>query len=96
MRTGEALRTLLDDAHEALKGGDAVDAERRAKAVSAILRAERDVAEFLVEQSAADPEEDEEALRAELRGRLRRLADGIRAGATDEDLERIANSAGAA
>lgn len=45
MAAGEALRALLDSAHEALLAGDAPDAERRARAVSAIVRAERDVAE---------------------------------------------------
>jgi hypothetical protein len=38
-----AFRVYLEDAHAFLKGGDAPESERRAKAVSALVRAERDV-----------------------------------------------------
>lgn len=86
MRTAEALRAMLDQAHAALKDGEAANAEKRAKAVTAIVRAERDVAEFLAETAATTLEEDEEHLRAELRSRLRRLVDGIRDGAPDDVL----------
>lgn len=82
------LRRLLDEAHEALAGGEAADAERRAKAVSALVRAERDVAEFLA-AGAADTETDEETLRAELLGRLTRLTAAGHSGAPAEVLERI-------
>ena len=41
MDVSKGLRALLDEAHGALAGGDAPDAERRAKAVSALVRAER-------------------------------------------------------
>lgn len=86
------LRRLLDEAHEALAGGEAADAERRAKAVSALVRAERDVAEFLATE-AGDAEDDAEAQRAELLGRITRLIEADHAGAPDEVLERIASGA---
>lgn len=89
-----ALRRLLDEAHEALAGGEAVDAERRAKAVSALVRAERDVAEFYA-AAAADTEDDAEAQRAELLSRITRLIEAEHAGAPDEVLERIASGAAA-
>jgi hypothetical protein len=88
------LRRLLDEAHDALAGGEAADAERRAKAVSALVRAERDVADFSV-AAAADMEDDEEAMRAELLGRITRLIEAEHAGAPDEVLERIAGGAAA-
>lgn len=93
MAAGEALRALLDSAHEALMAGDAQDAERRARAVSAIVRAERDVAEHLAAARAETPEEDAEAIRAELRSRFRRLREADDAGAPIEVLERIAAGA---
>ena len=54
--------------------------ERRAKAVSALVRAHRDVSELGAIESAKAPKEDEEELRAELRRRLARYADAVRAG----------------
>jgi hypothetical protein len=90
MDRGTALRRLLDDAHEALAGGDAADAERRAKALSALVRAERDVAEFVASQPS-ETEENAEAQRAELLGRITRLVEADRAGVPDEVLERIAS-----
>jgi len=53
MDAGTGLRRLLDDAHAALAAGDASDAERRAKAASALLRAERDLAEYVAAQAAS-------------------------------------------
>lgn len=94
MNSADALRRLLADAHAALEGGDAVDAERRAKAVTALVRAERDVSEFLAAQTP-ETEEHEEAQRAELLGRITRLVEADRAGAPDEVLERIANGVAA-
>lgn len=88
------LRRLLDDAHTALAEGEAADAERRAKAVSALVRAERDVAEFLAAE-AADAGDDEEAQCAELLGRITRLVEAGTAGAPDEVLERIASGVAA-
>jgi hypothetical protein len=92
VRTG--LRALLDEAHGVLAGGDAPDAERRAKAVSALVRAERDVAEFLAAE-AANAETDEDTQRAELLGRIARLVEADHAGAPDEVLERIASGVAA-
>jgi len=90
MRVAEALRTLLDEAHVALGGGDPAEAERRAKAVSALVRAERELAEFAAAAATAVAEEDGERMRAELFSRLDRLADAARQGAPEEVLERLA------
>jgi hypothetical protein len=89
-RTG--LRRLLDEAHAALAGGEAADAERRAKAVSALVKAERDVADFLAAETA-NADNDEEAQRAELLSRIARLVEADDAGAPDDVLERIASGA---
>lgn len=65
-------------------------AERLAKAVTALARAARDVSE--VEALARDqaPEEDEEALCAEIRSRIARFVGAAQAGDPDETLERLA------
>jgi hypothetical protein len=84
------FRVTLDGARAALNGGNATDGERRAKAVSAIVRAERDVAEFLVERRAAAWEDDDETCRAELQRRFSMFATAVEAGAPDEVLARIA------
>ncbi|HYD89182.1 MAG TPA: hypothetical protein VEA80_17015 [Vitreimonas sp.] len=89
MSAAETLRGLLAEAQERLRLGEAAEAERYAKAVSAILRAERDVAEYAANQ-AQRPEEDEESQIAELLGRIRRLAAADSAGAPLEVLEQIA------
>lgn len=86
---------MLDNAAGALKSGDAADAERRAKAISALVRAQREVAEYVAAERARAPEEDEEALRAELRRRLARYVDADRAGASPELLQRIGTTASA-
>jgi type IV secretory pathway TrbF-like protein len=88
-----SLRTMLDEAAAALNVGEAAEAERQAKAICALVRAERDVALFLAEQSALAPEHDDEELRAELRRRLARFVEAERAGAPDAVLERIAMEA---
>jgi len=80
---------MLNEARAALSGGDAAEAERRAKAVSAIVKAERDVAELLVEQNAAQ-HDDEEASRAELMRRLTLFARAAAQDAPDDVLARIA------
>lgn len=85
-----SLRNILDGAAAALGVGEAADAERRAKAISALVRAERDVAQFLAEQGALAPDADDEELCAELRRRLARFVEAERSGAPDEVLERIA------
>lgn len=90
MDAAGTLRALLDEAHQSLRAGDAAEAERRAKAVSAIVRAERDVADYAAGAAAQGPEEDVEAERAEFFGRLHRLFAAESAGASVEELERIA------
>lgn len=83
-----ALRRSLVEASQALTGGEAADAERRAKAIIALVRAERDVAEFATLSSAV--ENDDEELCADLRRRLVEFAQADLAGAPPEVLERIA------
>lgn len=87
---GTTFRAMLDAAQTALNGGDAADGERRAKAVSALVRAERDVAEFLNEARAANLEYDEDACREELQRRLSEFIEADEAGASLEVLARIA------
>jgi hypothetical protein len=87
----ETMKRLLGDALTALaRGDDAVDAERRAKAISALVKAEREVAELMATPAAPSLEEDEKSRRAELRRRFAVLVDDTRAGAPDEVLQRIA------
>jgi hypothetical protein len=87
----ETMKRLLGDALLALaRGDDAVDAERRAKAISALVKAEREVAELMAAPAAPSPEEDEKSRRAELRRRLARFVEADLAGAPPEALERIA------
>ncbi len=83
------FRRLLAGAESALSEGDAAAGERIAKAVSALVRAERDVAEFLAAHQAQQPETDDEAIRAELLSRIRKLVDAETAGAPDEVVERL-------
>jgi hypothetical protein len=87
MDRGTGLRRLLDDAHTALADGDAADAERRAKAVSALIRAESELTAYAAAHAA--PEEDEEAIRAEIRSRVARFVAAAQAGAPDDVLDRI-------
>ncbi len=89
LATAEALVAALEEAQSALAGGEALEAERRAKAVSALVRAAKDAADLQAFARAQAPEEDEDALRAELRDRLARFAAAAAAGAPDEVLERI-------
>jgi hypothetical protein len=84
----DKFRQLLRNAEAAIAEGDAASGERIAKAVSALVRAERDVADFLAAQDA-QPEEDDEAIRAELLSRIRQLVDAETAGAPDDVVERI-------
>jgi hypothetical protein len=81
------LQAALSRARDTLLHGDPVEAERSAKALSALVKAEREVAEFF---AAAQPEEDDEATRAELRRRLAAFVEADLAGAPDAVLERIA------
>lgn len=96
MAAAETFRALLDGACKELAGGEAAEAERTAKAVSAIVRAERDVAEFIAASAPQSlEEEDAETIRAELRRRFRRLVEAEHAGAPAEVLERIATGSSA-
>ncbi|MBC7767532.1 MAG: hypothetical protein H7124_01960 [Phycisphaerales bacterium] len=90
MNAAESLRALLSEAHKTLVTGEAGEAERQAKAVIAIVRAERDVAEYLAALEAQNTEENEDALRAEIMGRIHRLAAAQCAGAPLAELERLA------
>jgi hypothetical protein len=83
-----AFQKSLVEAGAALTGGDVADAERRAKAITALVRAERDVAEFAT--STTGLENDDEELCTELLRRLVRYAEADRQGAPLEVLERIA------
>jgi hypothetical protein len=90
MDAATGLRSLLNQAYAVLAEGDAPAAERVARAVSALIRAERDLAELEAAARAAAPEEDDEALRAEIRSRVARFVDADRAGAPAAVLERLA------
>ncbi len=85
----EALEGALHEARAALASGEAQDAERRAKAVSAFAKAIRDTAELAEYARMLPPEEDVEAVRAELRRRVDRFVAAEQAGADLGELERI-------
>lgn len=84
-----ALDEALDGACTALAEGDHSEAERRARAVTALAKAARETAEFAEYARARAPEEDEESLRAELRRRVARFVEAERLGADLETLERV-------
>lgn len=88
MSSEAAFRGYLDKVHAALTEGDASDGERLAKAVSALVRAERDVAEYLREATSENDHPD--ALRAEL---LRRFA-RFEAEEPDEEVPGVASRRG--
>lgn len=73
MSSEAAYRGYLEKVHAALDKGDATEGERLAKAVTALVRAERDVAEYLRE--AANEDDDPDAIRAELQRRFVRFID---------------------
>lgn len=85
-----ALKDALAGAETALRAGGAAEAERAAKAVSALVKAAKDVADLEALARAEPPEEDEDSIRADIRARIRRLAEAQSAGVPDEVLERIA------
>ena len=87
-----ALRALLAKA-EAVLSEDEARAERGAKAVSAIVKAERDIAEFAAMENAVSAETNEEDLRAELRRRIARFVDADGRGASPELLGAILSKA---
>jgi hypothetical protein len=84
-----AFREVLDKGRAELAGGDAQEVERRMKAISALVRAERDVADFLAAAHAQSPEEDEQLRRAELRRRIALFVKADLGDAPPEVLERI-------
>ncbi|WP_158766435.1 hypothetical protein [Terricaulis silvestris] len=87
----ETMKRLLNDALVAMTRGDnASDADRRAKAISALVKAEREVGELMAAPVAPSVEEDEQSRRAELRRRIAVFVDASRAGAPDDVLQRIA------
>ena len=86
----EALQAALLETRAALAGGETQDAERRAKAVSAFAKAIRDAAELAEYARTMPPEEDAEAIRAELRRRIARYADAAKSGAGAGELEGLA------
>lgn len=88
--TAATLRATLAEAEAALTAGDTLQAERQAKAVIALVRAARDVAELEAFGRDQPPEQDEEALRAELRRRVARFVEAARDGEADETLDAIA------
>ncbi len=89
MRRSEIVSAALEEAAAMLGSGNAAGAERIAKAVSAMARAEQDVAALMAARTPVQ-EEDEEAVLAELRSRFAKFAEADIAGAPPEILERIA------
>ena len=85
-----ALRSIIDAALAQLVAGEVAEAERSAKAVSALVRAERELAEIEATGAANKNDGDDEASGAELRRRLALYVGAARAGAVPEVLERIA------
>lgn len=90
-----ALKENLANAEAELRNGETQEAERRAKAISTLVKAARDVADLEALARAQPPEENEHELRAELRSRLRRLVEAQRLGAPDATLERLADEVAA-
>ncbi len=90
-----ALKQNLAEAEALLRNGETQEAERCAKAISALVKAARDVADLEALARAQPPEEDEDALREEIMGRLRRLAAAMDSGAPDDVLEAIASEGAA-
>ena len=88
-RWSEALDAALNETRAALAAGEAQEAERRAKAVSAFARAIRDAQELEDYARQQEPEADADAIRDELRRRVARFAEAQRAGADLEELGRI-------
>lgn len=87
----DALAQVLESMGKRLGGDNALEVERQAKAVSALVRAKRDLDEYAAALQAGLTEQDEEELRAELRRRIARFVEADLSGAPDEVLERLAN-----
>ena len=90
MTSAATLRTMLADAEASLLAGEVDAAERCAKAVTALARAARDVAELETLARIRPPEDDEEELRAEIRSRVARYVAAAQGDAAVEELERLA------
>ncbi|MBL8548392.1 MAG: hypothetical protein JNJ73_00300 [Hyphomonadaceae bacterium] len=73
------LSRALQDAQGALAAGDAVQAERAGKAVSALCKALKDVEELNALALGQRPEENDEELRANLERRIARFIGADRA-----------------
>ena len=86
-----ALKHNLAEAEALLRNGETQEAERSAKAISALVKAARDKADLEALARAQPPEEDEDALRAEILGRIHRLIAARDSGAPDEVLAAIAS-----
>jgi hypothetical protein len=84
---------MLAEAEETMAAGDTLEAERRAKAVSALVKAARDVADLEAFARSQPPEEDEEAIRAEIRSRIARFIEADIAGAPHDVMERLGREA---
>ncbi len=85
----ESLSAALKAAEADLRSGDAAEAEKRAKAVSAFAKAMRDLTELQAAIAAQTPEEDIEAVRERLRRRMAAFlggdaGEGLGAGRTDQ------------
>lgn len=87
----DALAQVLESMGTRLGGDNALEVERQAKAVSALIRAKRDLDEYAALQAGLT-EQDEEELRAELRRRIARFVEADLSEAPAEVLERLANS----
>ena len=85
------FRQALEDAQSALAAGDAVAAERAGKAVSALVKALKDVEELEALALGQRPEEDDEELRANLERRIARFIGADRA----EDIHAEVDAGGA-
>lgn len=84
-----AIERGLTAAGDAMRTGEMLEAERTAKAVSALIKAAREAGEVAA-ALVAPPEEDVEELRAELRRRLALYVEADLADAPPDVLERIA------
>lgn len=86
------LRAQLEEALGLLDAGDALEAERRAKAVVAMVKAVKDIADLHALAHTMTPQEDEENLRKQIQDRLARWIEADRG----EDLSRGSDAAAAA
>ena len=90
MDAAETLRDALRGALKSLTDGDTAEAERRAKAISALVKAEQELAAFEAATSARSEDQNDDAFLNELHSRLDRLARAELADAPGDIFERIA------